>query len=607
MKSYPCLKKLLRHYQKDNDIKDLSIQLKKITHNIDNVIALYHQAIPLIEKNIWKNDNIEARIIEYQQLFKELEALISNNKTRDLRHHFIIAIPVADRPQHLNTCLNSVLKLCKNYNYGGLNNGFYTKIKVLIADDSQQIENINENKNIATNYTNRGLAVEYFGQAQQKEILNHLNKKQLINITGNNDNNHFFHKGASITRNITYLKLQHLQNENESSLFYFIDSDQAFQVNIQTGESEENTYAINYFYYLDQIFSRKKTSILTGKVVGDPPVSPAVMAGTFLDDLIAFIQRIAKLEPDRNCRFHNTGNKNNKNAIYHDMADLFGFKDSAQAHEYHCTLNKQHNNNDCFNDLSNKLNLFFYGVHSTRKSTYTYQNAFESLSPARTIYTGNYIFKPKYLKYFIPFANLKLRMAGPTLGRIIQAELGDKFVSANLPMLHKRTIDTSGTVEFRPGVAQQDSIVDLSGEFIRQFFGDVMLFSMIQLTKIDFPKKVIPFETIENIVHETIESLQTKYALKQNEIMSKTNQLNALINDSECWWNKNASSSSAKLKFEAFINNITFNFNKNAIIYKTIHSKETVASYQKKIAHSIMDYHDDMKQWETALSNNTSL
>ena len=607
MKLYPCLEKLLRRYRNNNDIKDLSIQLEKITNNIDNVIALYHQAIPLIEKNIWKNDNIETGIIEYQQLFRELEALISHNKTSDLRHHFIIAIPVADRPQHLNTCLNSILELCKIYNYGGLNNGIYTKIKVLIADDSQQITNINENKNIAINYTNQGLAVEYFGQTQQQEILNRLNKKQLINITGNNDDNHFFHKGASITRNITYLKLQQLQNENESSLFYFIDSDQEFQINIQTGESEENIYAINYFYYLDQIFSRKKTGILTGKVVGDPPVSPAVMAGTFLDDLIIFIQRIAKLEPDGNCLFHNTDNKNDENAVYHDMADLFGFKDSTQAHEYHCTLNKPHNHNDCFNNLSNKLNLFFYGVHSTRKSTYTYQNAFESLSPARTIYTGNYIFKPEYFKYFIPFANLKLRMAGPTLGRIIQAELGDKFVSANLPMLHKRTVDTCGMAEFRPGVAQQDSTVDLSGEFIRQFFGDVMLFSIIQLTKIGFPKKIIPFEVIDNTVHETIESLKTKYALKQNEITSKTHQLSALINNPEYWWNKNTSSGSAKLKFEIFINNITFNFNKNSIIYKTIHSKETVASYQKKIAHSIMDYHDDIKQWEIALSNNTSL
>lgn len=607
MNPHNCLHKLLQHYQNNKMLNALLIQLNELSDDTDKLIELYNHAIPLIEQNIWQDSAIEEKASEYQQLFHELESLIKTNSSTDFRHKFIIAIPVADRPQHLNACLESILNLCQHYNYGGFHNETYTKIHVLISDDSQQTKNINENKKMAIDYTSKGLTVEYFGQHQQKKILANLDKERLINIIGNHDNNHFHHKGASITRNITYLKLQQLHKKNEPTLFYFIDSDQEFQINIQTPETDKNIYAINYFYYLDKLFSNRNISLLTGKVVGDPPVSPAVMASTFLDDLIIFVQRMAKLEPEKYCEFHNPINNISKDAAYHDMADLFGFKGKPEAYEYHCTLDKPHNHSHCFNDFANKLNQFFYGVHTTRKSTYIHQNAFKSISPARTIYTGNYIFKPKNLKYFIPFASLKLRMAGPTLGRIIQAELGDEFVSANLPMLHKRTVDTGKIAEFRPGVAQQDALIDLHGEFKRQFFGDVMLFSMIQLTEKGFPKETLSFAYIENIVRETIVSFQKKYALNQNEIVLKNSQLKTLINNPENWWNKKPTSSFAKLEFVYFINNITFNFGKNAKNYKTIHSKESTASYQQKITRSIMEYRNDVKHWENTLSSNSSL
>ena len=88
-----------------------------------------------------------------------------------------------------------------------------------------------------------------------------------------------------------------------------------------------------------------------------------------------------------------------------------------------------------------------------------------SLTPARTVYTGNYVLSPGALKYFIPFAGLQLRMAGPVLGRLIQTSSGEAFVSANLPLLHRRTVEEKGGAEFRPGVNRSTPLVDLSGEF----------------------------------------------------------------------------------------------------------------------------------------------
>jgi len=49
-----------------------------------------------------------------------------------------------------------------------------------------------------------------------------------------------------------------------------------------------------------------------------------------------------------------------------------------------------------------------------------------------------------------PVRHLRLRMSGPTAGRLIQAEIGDRFASANLPMLHRRTAADDVQDEFRP-------------------------------------------------------------------------------------------------------------------------------------------------------------
>ncbi|MHB1292300.1 MAG: hypothetical protein ACYCY5_08955, partial [Sulfuricella sp.] len=150
---------------------------------------------------------------------------------------------------------------------------------------------------------------------------------------------------------------------------------------------------------------------------------------------------------------HSTRPRDDDEASYHDMAALFGFKPTKESVQYQCSIADEHDNSRCFSHFSSKLNRFFYGEHPTRKTYYRHEDLMASVRPARTIYTGNYIFKPEGLKYFIPFATLKLRMAGPVLGRLIKSEIGERFVSANLPMLHKRTVRATGQSEFRPGIA----------------------------------------------------------------------------------------------------------------------------------------------------------
>jgi hypothetical protein len=604
-----ALKQILNQYTDDKSIEGLALQLDEInkSKNIKRLIDFYDHCIPLIEKTIWKDNNNELTIKNYQRIFHELENLIQKNNKTDSRHRFIIAIPVADRPQHLTTCLNSIFSLCDYYRYGNLKNGIYEKICVLIADDSKQKKNIIANMEITENFTNMGLEVIYFGSDQQKEILRELNKNELQNIIGNNSIDNIFHKGASITRNITYLKLQQLHDKNKKTLFYFVDSDQEFKVNIPLPDKDYEYYGLNYFYHLDRIFSNKDISILTGKVVGDPPVSPAVMAGTFLDDIINFTSRLSELSPFHKCKFHCEINHHVSDAAYHDMADLFGFKNSSNSYDYRCPLVTEHNHIDCFKHFCTQLNHFFDGEHPTRKSYYQHTDVISSIQPARTIYTGNYIFKPENLKFFIPFANLKLRMAGPVLGRIIKAKLNDKFVSANLPMLHKRTINNLGQSEFRPGVSHQQSSIDLSGEFIRQFFGDVMLFSIIELNALGFPDKTITYDIIYNSVSLTIESMQGKYLSKRKEILEKTTTLNQALNNPDKWWSNTSELSQTINNFKSFINNIEFNFNNNSTIFKTLHSKDILDKYHTEISDAIFDYRADMKNWKKTLSRHTAV
>ena len=606
MKDCNNLKFLLNKYKNFEAISSLLLQLDTIKDSTDKteLINLYKTCIPVIEHAMWHSRFDNDSLSYYQQLFIELESLISKYCAVDNRHKFIIAIPVADRPQHLQACLQSILTLCEKYNYGGQQNGQFTKIAVLIADDSEKSENKLENEKLSKSFSSRGLEVIYFGQNEQKKILHSVNYQQTQNITGHAEPEHYHHKGASITRNITYLKLQQLEDKNEKTLFYFIDSDQEFKVNMLINGKNKEHYALNYFYHLDNIFSQNNISILTGKVVGDPPVSPSVMAGTFLDDLLYFIKKSSRLAPQQTCAFHNDIKKRDDDASYHDMAELFGFKDTKNDHDYHCTLSEPHNNVDCFSDFSGKLNHFFDGEHPTRKTYYQHDDISNTIKPARTIYTGNYIFKPECLKYFIPFANLKLRMAGPVLGRLLKSELGEKFVSANLPMLHKRTVNTIGQSEFRPGVDHHDETIDLSGEFTRQFFGDVMLFTMVELTSQGFPEKRISADAINKTIRETIRSMQSKYISKRDEILAKNKALLDLLNNPEVWWSKPAEVSTTTLAFKRFIDNINLNFGNNASIYTIINSEDVINNHQRIITDAILAYKNDMANWQNTLANN---
>jgi hypothetical protein len=376
-------------------------------------------------------------------------------------------------------------------------------------------------------------------------------------------------------RNLAHLYLARWQRAepNERLLFWSIDSDQEFAVKVTTPNGDVEAMAISYFHRLDEIFERSDALLLTGKVVGDPPVSPAVMTGNFLADVLGFLADTAGADPRSPCRHHDREARREGEAAYHDMAGRFGFHHADEAWRYPCPLAGEHSEADCFAHFAGRLNGFFYGEHPTRVSRYVHDDLWRTVQPARTVYAGNYVARPEALGHYIPFAPLRLRMSGPTLGRLLKAQLGPRFVSANLPMLHRRTVAGSTQSEFRPGVDQREARIDMNGEFERQFIGDVMLFSMERLTAAGYPQWRATTADFSEVLDALRDELLTEYNARRADILAKLGKLNGMLNDPTAWW-RPAAHTDVMGNFRNFADNIARNFADDARWVARINSPE---------------------------------
>jgi len=596
----PALHACLQLIDSDNSFPALGLQLESALKqdNNDALLSLYHQTIPLFEDYLWKHEQLHEQSQLHQALFLEMEA-IAATRPDDKRHQIIIVIPVADRPRQLTSIINSIKIQCEYFGYGGNSNH---KLSVVIADDSIHEQSIRHNQQLAMQTSKEAVNTIYFGRKQQQEIINNLSvtdrqkvSRQIGSLHADVDG----HKGPSVMRNLSYLYLNRHHENNPDTICYFIDSDQLFTVDAEDIE----TPTINYFYYLDRLFSETGALVATGKVVGDPPVSPAVMANTLLDDVISFIDKAMQLKLDDQCQFHQQHDPNVNDAAYHDMADLFGFSPDSQTFEYACPLSGKHSNRDCLADLCNRLGQFFYGEHPTRFTAYQHSNPLESIAPARTIYTGNYAFKLAALDYFIPFSDLRLRMAGPTLGRILKQEIGKRFVAVNLPMLHKRTLSDTGTAEFRPGVNQENQLVDLSKEFIRQYFGDVMLFSVEQLTTLGYPSDTPDVDTVRSTVIAVEKSLREKYASKQTLILDKLNTLQAITSHINDHYPTGNGQNELIEALEIFSNNINNNYGPDSGSFRQINDEAIRSDFLDNIVTAITEFNTDLANWKALLAS----
>ncbi|MDH5648177.1 MAG: hypothetical protein OEY67_00865 [Gammaproteobacteria bacterium] len=578
---------------------------------LNTLIQLYEQVYPLLEQALWSDAaEFHSLLACYQSLFREQEVLIQQRLTTtgaaDDRYHFILSIPVADRPSHLRTCLDSIYQVCKQFNYGGNRSGTWQKITIIVAEDSREPDNIRQHKDLIEEYRRKGLQVLHFDQAEQYELLQAIPKhqrEQLGNILTTQPRERFYLKGQAANRNLSYLRFLQLTQDKNKTLYYLVDSDQSFCVNRQTEIGDEAVVALNYFYYFDKLFRSTDTLVLTGKMVGDPPVSPSVMAGNFLDDVTAFFTELAQQSADRACQFHDLPKQTPGDAAYHDMAKLFGFDNKPATFPYRCRLKDKHDHIACLTDVAGRLNAFFFGEHLTRKTRFTYGQGFTEITPARTIYPGNYIVNYEGLKYIIPFGHLRLRMSGPTAGRLIAAEIKGRFASVNLPHLHRRTTETGLTADFRPGVklgeTGEQRHIDLSNEFERQFFGDLMLFSteaLVQQADVTRPFKK---DQVVAVINKKERELLELYQQKHKAIREKHRQLQHLVFHAGHWWTTVPALTDALQQVQAFLNNIDHNFGEQSQAWQQISSTEHRAQRKQQITDALLHYRAERDAWDS--------
>jgi hypothetical protein len=568
----------------------------------DEQIAAQRAVIARFEAALWDGGFNEALLPSYQSAWRRLETLIAA-RGDDRRHAFMLVIPVADSPQQLRACLASLVELGNLYGYGGQRDGCWQKVSVMIADDSEDPSCVAAHRAIAREFQACGLAVHVFGLEEQRTLLAALPDAQaLARIIGTPHSAAAGHKGQGSMRNIAWLKLAQMLAADDATLVYTLDADQTFRVKIATPDGGREAYAVNFLAALDAVFGATDAEVLTGKVVGDPPVSPAVMAGNFLDDVTAFLREMAASAPDVLYPQPAAGAQGSGEAAYHDMAGLFGFHQANAAWRYVCPLDGTPSNADCFDAFSRRLSRFFHGEHPTRVTWYCQGDLMQSVQAARTVYTGNAVYRASALRWFIPFAPLRLRMSGPTLGRLLKAELGERFVSANLPMLHTRTVDATGTAEFRPGVVASEAAVDLGDEFERQFHGDVMLFTVERLAEQGFPRHPMEAGRITATLDAVQAEMLDRYHARQAALRERLAQLQSLLNASDAWWNRSDALAGARARFGSFAASLAHNFGDASPGHARIDSAHRRAAWRQRQVEAIAHVHADRHAWDAALA-----
>lgn len=565
-----------------------------------------------LEQAMWApGADFQGLLARYQALFREQEARIQQ-RGEDDRHHFIVGIPVADRPLHLRACLESLYQVCVAFDYGGRVGGVWTRIQIVVAEDSRDEGAIRQHQELVDEYRRRGLQVIYYALAEQYALLQALppeKRARLGHLLTTQPLERFHRKGQAANRNLCYLKFLQLSEaagrDPERTLYYLVDSDQHFCVNRHSGEGqgggEAAVYALNYFHAIDRIFRTSDTQMLTGKLVGDPPVSPSVMAANFLADVTAFFNELGGVPPDQACQFHACQGGSADTAAYHDLAGLFGFASPTATFPYGCSLTGRHDHVACLQGLARRLNAFFFGEHLTRKTWFSYGDGFTKLTPARTVYPGNYIVNRAGLKYLIPFGHLRLRMSGPTAGRLIAAEIGQRFAACNLPNLHRRITEAGLEGDFRPGVEldSEQQRIDLTDEFERQFFGDLMLFTTEDLVKRADVRQPFALDLIEAILARKETELLALYQQKHDAIVSANRQLHAIVFDHGHWWLSVPELAAALRQVQVFMTNIERNFGESAPAWHQIQSAEHRAARRQQIVAALQNYRAERGVWDS--------
>jgi hypothetical protein len=188
------------------------------------------------------------------------------------------------------------------------------------------------------------------------------------------------------------------------------------------------------------------------------------------------------------------------------------------------------------------------------------------------------------------------------MGRLLKAVLGGRFVSANVPMLHKRTLAATGQSEFRPGVVSDRQNVDLCDEFERQFFGDVMLFSVERLTSLGYPQRRLASEQVLETLDAMRAEMLAKYHARRHQMLENLGVLRSLLQDTGHWWHARADLVAALRRIDTFMANLAHNFVEDSPCYVRIEAPERWQDWRSRQLAAIVGLRGNQASWQQAMA-----
>ena len=165
-------------------------------------------------------------------------------------------------------------------------------------------------------------------------------------------------------------------------------------------------------------------------------------------------------------------------------------------------------------------------------------------------------------------------------------------------MHHGRTSSGDLEQDFRPGVEVYGERIDLSDEFERQFFGDLMLFSTIELLKHTDVNRPFEEAAVTSALEKTEQELLALYHDKHLRVMDKAVVLHRLVFESGHWWVSNDANTDALKHVRQFIDNMLSNFGPESTAYKQINSEAHRERRKAQMSEALMAYRRERDAWD---------
>lgn len=142
----------------------------------------------------------------------------------------------------------------------------------------------------------------------------------------------------------------------------------------------------------------------------------------------------------------------------------------------------------------------------------------------------------------------------------------------------------------------------MSDEFERQFFGDLMLFTVEKLVKSGVAIEAFSHQAISEAFATVEQELLKLYEDKHNKVRQKSHDLALLVNDEQLWWQQCPQTSDSVKQLQQFINNIQHNFGARSKAYQQIQSSQHRQKRVAQMLEALLNYRRDRDAWDTMLS-----